>query len=99
MSRRNVLRCAFVAVLLLPPLRLISGDQGGSPAPIHPRSMTKIVFDDLTIAVSDAAGFFGAPLSFGRRDLERTAVSVGAIGIFLAMDESLNRGLAGYRLD
>ncbi len=97
MSLRRIIPFA-IAVLLLPPPPVDCSGRGGPgdrAVTAPPRSLTDVVADDVAIAFADALGFFGAPLSFGPGDRERAAVSLGAVGIFLAMDESLNRGLAG----
>ncbi len=94
---RNIPLFAIAALLLAPPPALTGSGRDGTAAPAATRPLTRILLDDLSAAAADAAGFFGAPLSFGPADRERTAVSIGAVGIFFAMDEPLNRGLTGAR--
>ncbi len=61
---------------------------------ISPRSIPRIILDDASIAMRDAIGFFSSPFSFRSEDWKRASVGLGAVGVFMAMDESLNRLLA-----
>jgi membrane-associated phospholipid phosphatase len=60
------------------------------------RPLPAIVVDDLTITLHDAVGFFAAPLSFDRTDIDRVIAGTGAVGIVMAMDEPLNNLLVTY---
>lgn len=96
-SRRYIILVAIAALLPAPSPALTGPGRDGTAAPAAPKPLTRVLLDDLAVAAADAAAFFGAPLSFGPVDRERTLVSLGAVGIFLAMDEPLNRGLTGAR--
>jgi membrane-associated phospholipid phosphatase len=60
------------------------------------RSVPKIVVDDLGITLRDAAGFFTAPFSFDRKDVDRLLAWTGTVGITMAMDEPLNNLMVTY---
>jgi membrane-associated phospholipid phosphatase len=53
------------------------------------------VVDDATIVLHDAVGFFTAPLSFGRTDVDRLIAGTGATAVLMAMDEPLNDLMIG----
>jgi len=63
----------------------------GAASPARTGGIAGTVASDISTAFHDAVGFFTAPLSFGKPDLERTATGAGAFGIMMAMDEPLNR--------
>ena len=108
MSRLRRLGLALVLAAVISQSMMADGrgevPQGDRPASFHPtdsssnhhRSIPVTVVDDLAIVVRDAAGFFTAPLSFDRTDIDRTIAGAGAVGVFMAMDESLNRLLLGH---
>ena len=63
----------------------------------HPdRSAGTIILDDLGIILHDASGFFTAPLSFDRMDLDRLLAGTGALAVTAAMDEPLNHLMVTY---
>jgi membrane-associated phospholipid phosphatase len=86
--------CALI--LLAASAAAQSPDTGRPAGPTVSRSITRIVADDVIISFHDAVGFFTAPLSFDRTDIDRVLAGAGTVGVFMAMDEPLNNLMVTY---
>jgi len=74
-------------------LRRTQGPDSSAPSR---RPMPALVADDIGILLGDAGGFFTAPLSFDRTDVDRLLAGTGAVAVTMAMDEPLNNLMVSY---
>jgi membrane-associated phospholipid phosphatase len=93
----------IAAALTLGPAPALAGGPGTRPPEVRQeaqsrpkRSLSAIVVDDAEIILRDAVGFYTAPASFDRTDLDRVLAGTGAVAVTMAMDEPLNNLMVTY---